>query len=50
MLRAARAASTVVGSTTLGSVRAVSAMGSVYMKPAGGAATISQVWLAGLNM
>jgi hypothetical protein len=50
MFSAASAGSTVVGSTTLGSVRAVSATGSVYMKPAGGAATMSQVWLAGLNM
>jgi len=47
---AASAGSTVVGCTTLGSGRACSATGSVYMKPGGGAATISQVCLAGSNM
>ena len=39
----ANVASTLVGSVALGSVRACSATGSVSMKPAGGAATISQV-------
>ncbi len=32
-----------VGCVALGSVRACSATGSVYMKPVGGAATINQV-------
>ena len=40
---AASVASIVVGSIAFGSARAWIATGSVYMKPVGGAATISQV-------
>lgn len=50
MFSAASDASTLVGAVAFGSARACSAIGSVYMKPAGGAATISQVCSLGSNM
>jgi hypothetical protein len=50
MFCVARAASGVKAAATAGSTRGASATGSVYMKPSGGAAMISQVCSAGLNM
>ncbi len=42
--------SSAAGELVAGSVRAWMATGSTYMKPAGGVATGSIVWLAALNM